>query len=111
MVLSPAWLPAVALILQYIAEGSRSTGERLPWDHLGVIGAGILIAALTGVGSWLFGFPFLTSTYTYVTLPVIGKFELASAMFFDLGVYLAVVGTVLLILAGIGRLNLREEDS
>jgi multicomponent K+:H+ antiporter subunit A len=101
----------VALILQYIAEGSESTSERLPWDHLGVIGAGILIAALTGMGSWLFGFPFLTSTYTYVTLPVIGKFELASAMFFDLGVYLAVVGTVLLILAGIGRLHQREENS
>ncbi len=99
----------VALILQYIAEGSRSTGERLPWDHLGIIGAGILIAVLTGMGSWLFGFPFLTSTFTYVTLPVIGKFELASAMVFDIGVYLSVVGTVLLILAGVGRAHVSEE--
>lgn len=99
----------VALILQYIAEGSRVTRTRLPWDHLGLIGAGILIALLTGLGSWLFGYPFLTSTYSYVSLPVIGEFELASAMLFDLGVYLAVVGTVLLILAGIGRLSLQED--
>jgi multicomponent K+:H+ antiporter subunit A len=101
----------VALILQYIAEGSRSTEQRLPWDHLGVIGAGVLIAAATGMASWLFGYPFLTSTFAYVTLPLVGKFELASAMLFDLGVYLAVVGTVLLILAGIGRLSPREEDA
>jgi len=40
---------------------------------------------------------------------VIGTFELASAMIFDLGVFLGVVGTVLLILSGIGRLNLQQE--
>ncbi|MGI9320332.1 MAG: monovalent cation/H+ antiporter subunit A [Thiogranum sp.] len=101
----------VALILQYIAEGSRATRTRLPWDHLGLIGAGVIIALLTGVASWLFGYPFLTSTYSYVSLPVIGTFELASAMLFDLGVYLAVVSTVLLILAGIGRLSLQEDSA
>ena len=42
---------------------------------------------------------------------MVGKFELASAMLFDLGVYLAVVGTVLVILAGIGQVNPREEDA
>jgi len=99
----------VALILQYIAEGGATTRLRLPWDKLGLIGAGVLIAVFTGMGSWLFGYPFLTSTYTYVTLPLVGRFELASALFFDLGVYLAVVGTVLLTLAGIGRLTPRRE--
>jgi multicomponent K+:H+ antiporter subunit A len=101
----------VALILQYVAEGSAVSRARLPWDHLGLIGAGVLMALLTGVASWLFGYPFLTSTYSYVSLPVIGTFELASAMLFDLGVYLAVVGTVLLILAGIGRLSLQEDSA
>jgi multicomponent K+:H+ antiporter subunit A len=100
----------VALILQYIAEGSDDTRPRLPWNYLGLIGGGVLIAVLTGLGSWLFGFPFLTTTFAYVTLPVVGKFELASAMLFDLGVYLAVVGTVLLILSGIGGLGRRERE-
>jgi multicomponent K+:H+ antiporter subunit A len=99
----------VALILQYIAAGSRDTDERINWNLVTLIGAGILIAALAGLGSWLFGYPFLTSTYAYVTLPIIGTFELASAMVFDLGVFLGVVGTVLLILSGIGRLHLHEE--
>lgn len=102
---------SVALILQYIAAGSRDTDRHMNWDLVGLIGVGILVTALTGLASWLFGYPFLTSTFAYVTLPVIGTFELASAMIFDLGVFLGVVGTVLLILSGIGRLNLEEERS
>ena len=107
---SAGLVTGVALILQYIAEGSAITRARLPWDHLGLIGAGIIIALLTGVASWLFGYPFLTSTFSYVSLPLIGTFELASAMLFDLGVFLAVVSTVLLILSGVGRISLQEDS-
>lgn len=99
----------VALILQYIAEGSRETDRRMGWNLVSLIGAGILIAAMTGLGSWLLGYPFLTSTFGYLSLPAIGTFEVASAMAFDLGVFLAVVGTVLLILSGIGRMHLGKE--
>ena len=94
-----------AVILQYIACGSEWARERLNWSFIALTAAGILVATLTGAGSWLFGAPFLTSTFGYVTWPVVGKFELASAMLFDLGVYLAVVGTVLVIIAELGRLS------
>jgi multicomponent K+:H+ antiporter subunit A len=100
----------VALILQYISSGSTDADQRLGWNHTRIIGAGIIIATLTGLGSWLWQYPFLTSTYTYVTLPVIGTFEVASALLFDLGIYLGVVGTVLLILSGLGRLSRYEAD-
>jgi multicomponent K+:H+ antiporter subunit A len=66
---------------------------------------GLLLALITGLGSWMVGYPFLTSTFTYVTLPVVGKFEVASAMVFDLGVYLAVVGSVMLMLVKLGTIN------
>jgi multicomponent K+:H+ antiporter subunit A len=36
---------------------------------------------------------------------VVGKFELASAMVFDLGIYLAVVGVVMVIIARLGGLS------
>jgi multicomponent K+:H+ antiporter subunit A len=94
-----------AIILQYVAYGSEWARERLSWSFVALIAAGILVAVLTGVGSWLFGAPFLTSTFGHVSWPVIGKFELASAMLFDLGVYLAVVGTVLVIIAKLGRMS------
>jgi multicomponent K+:H+ antiporter subunit A len=93
-----------AMLLQYVAQGSAWATARLPWNYTRVIAAGLLVATATGLASWAFGAPFLTSTFGYVTWPVVGKFELASAMLFDLGIYLAVVGVVMVILARLGGL-------
>ena len=100
---------AIALIMQYIASGYNWAAERMRVDSHVLIGTGVLIAGLTGVVSLIFGWPFLTSTYTYVHLPIVGEFELASAMAFDLGVFLAVVGVVMLSLAQISRVEARAE--
>jgi multicomponent K+:H+ antiporter subunit A len=94
-----------ALLLQYVAQGSAWASARLPWNHLHLIAAGLLIATGTGLASWAFGAPFLTSTFGYVNWPVVGEFELASAMAFDLGIYLAVVGVVMVIIARLGGLS------
>jgi multicomponent K+:H+ antiporter subunit A len=94
-----------AMLLQYVAHGSAWASERLPWDYTRVIAVGLLVATGTGLASWAFGAPFLTSTFGYVTWPVVGKFELASAMLFDLGIYLAVVGVVMVILSRLGGLG------
>ena len=96
---------AVALILQYLASGIQWTQARLRLDYHPIIAFGVLIAVLTGLGSWIFGRPFLTSAFDYFYLPVIGKFELATALLFDLGVYLTVVGATMLILVNLGRLS------
>jgi multicomponent K+:H+ antiporter subunit A len=58
---------------------------------------------------WAFGAPFLTSTYGYVHVPLVGEVELASAIGFDLGVFLTVVGVVLLSLSRIARIEQRAE--
>jgi multicomponent K+:H+ antiporter subunit A len=102
---------AVALILQYVASGVVWTRERLPFDYIKLTASGVLIATLTGVASWWFAHPFLTSTFEYVQLPLLGKFELASAMIFDVGVYLTVVGGTLLILANLGKLTLVSQPA
>lgn len=96
---------AVALILQYIANGASWVRQRLKLDYHRLAGLGVLLAGLTGMGSWLFGAPFLTSAFGHFELPLVGEFELATAMLFDLGVYLTVVGSVLLILGSLGKLN------
>ncbi len=98
---------AVALILQSMASGIAWTRRQWSQRYQPLIGWGVLIAAATGLGSWLFGRPFLTSAFAHVHLPLVGEFELATAMLFDLGVYLCVVGVVLLILATLGKLNQR----
>mgnify|MGYP000120139296 FL=1 len=96
---------AVALILLYMARGVEWTQQRLDFPYQPVAVAGVAIATVTGLGSWLFGYPFLTSAFSYFSLPLVGKFELATAMLFDLGVYLAVVGATLMILANLGKVT------
>lgn len=98
-------ITSVALILQYVASGMIWTQDRIPFRYHNVIGLGLLFATIAGVGSLAFDYPFLTSTFGYITWPVVGKFEVASALVFDLGVYLAVVGATLLALVSIGRLS------
>ena len=96
----------VAFILQYIAHGSNWIAERLTINYRKIIASGIAIALLTGVGSWFFDRPFMTTWFDYFDIPLIGKTELASALVFDIGVYITVVGATLMILASLGRLTL-----
>jgi len=98
---------AVALILQYMASGIEWTRQRWQVQYHPMLAWGVLIAAATGLGSWLFDRPFLTSAFSHFHLPLAGEFELATAMLFDLGVYLTVVGVVMLILANLGKLTQR----
>jgi len=98
-------ITAVALISQYIASGINWSEKRVTVPYQIVLALGVGIATLTGVGSYALGYPFLTSSFTYVTLPVVGKFELATAMIFDLGVYLTVVGASLLALTSLSKLS------
>ena len=67
------------------------------------------VAALTGLGAWVAGYPFLTSTVWHLSLPLLGEVHVASAMFFDTGVFLVVVGATMLALANLSRIARRAE--
>jgi multicomponent K+:H+ antiporter subunit A len=94
---------AIALLLQYVAAGRGWVDARMRSDFRPWIGWGLLIAGLTGVGSWFFDAPFLTSSYDYPVWPLVGEVPLASAALFDLGVYLTVVGATMVALVSIAR--------
>jgi multicomponent K+:H+ antiporter subunit A len=95
---------SIALLMQYMASGFAWTQARKRIEYHTMIGWGVIIAGLTGAGAWLFGKPFLTSSYTYVHLPPIEEFELATAALFDLGVFLTVLGAVMLMLYSLSRI-------
>jgi multicomponent K+:H+ antiporter subunit A len=97
----------VAMILQYVAKGVDWVKPRLKVEYSTLIAIGILLATVTGLASWLFDRPFLTSWFDYFELPLLGQIELASAIAFDLGVYLTVVGASLMILASLGKITTR----
>ncbi len=98
-------IAAVALIVQYLANGIAWSSARLKVDMHTVIAGGLLIATVTGLVSMGLGYPFLTTTFTYLNWPVVGKFEVASAIAFDLGVFLVVVGATVMSLVQLGKLS------
>ena len=101
---------SIGVVMQYMASGFNWASDRVRFPYHGVIGAGVLIAGLTGIGSWFVGKPFLTSDFTYVRIPPFQEFELATAAVFDLGVFLAVVGAVMLSLESFSRLARRAHQ-
>ncbi|MBX3582321.1 MAG: monovalent cation/H+ antiporter subunit A [Rhizobiaceae bacterium] len=98
---------AIGFLLQYLAGGTRWVEDRLRILPIRWIGAGLILAALTGMGSFLFGYPFLTSYFQYTELPFVGKMPTASALLFDLGVFSLVVGATVLMLIAIAHQSLR----
>ncbi|MGR3621784.1 monovalent cation/H+ antiporter subunit A [Pseudophaeobacter sp.] len=96
-------IAAIALLMQYMASGFSWASERQRVFYHGIIGSGVLVAAATGMASWFSGSAFLTSDFGYLHWPPLQEFEWATAALFDLGVFLAVVGAVLLTLESLAR--------
>jgi multicomponent K+:H+ antiporter subunit A len=101
---------AVALVLQFLASGLRWTFERLRIDYTIATALGLMIVVATGAVAMLFGQPFLTTAFTHVHLGPI-DFELASAMAFDLGVFITVVAVLLIIMVRLGEVGEEGEES
>ena len=102
---------AIAFLMQYMASGYVWAQKRARIDAHPMIGGGVAIAGATGLASLLFDRPFLTSSFGYFDLPLFGEVELASAMAFDIGVFFTVVGTCLLSLATLSRVEDRAEQA
>jgi multicomponent Na+:H+ antiporter subunit B len=92
-----------AIVLLLLAYDIKIVVKSLPIDYIKMTASGLLIALLTGIGSFFFDVPFLTHTFSYVDLPVLGTTSLATAVLFDLGVYLVVIGVTMTIIQTIGE--------
>jgi multicomponent K+:H+ antiporter subunit A len=102
-----ALVVAIAFLVQYLAAGFDWSDARKRFGEHQLIAWGVLVAMATGLGAMVLGHPFLTSWFDYFSLPLIGKFELASAMLFDTGVFLTVFGAVMLALAQLSHISQR----
>lgn len=105
-----ALIVSVALIMQYMASGFGWAANQVGIKYHGLIGGGVLVAAATGIGAMVGDRPFLTSWHDHWHPPKFmgidfGDIEAASAMAFDLGVFLTVIGAVMLALAQFSKLG------
>jgi multicomponent K+:H+ antiporter subunit A len=102
---------AIAFAMQYLANGKTWSSARISINYRRMIAIGMLLAIATGLGGLLFGSNFLRHAHGHVDLPVVGDIELATAMLFDTGVLLAVLGAVLQQVTGIGQLSRQSFDT
>lgn len=93
---------AAALVLQYARGGSARVHESVRVRPEVVLGIGMLLAGLTGASGWLVGGEFLEGDHAERVLPLLGAVKVTTALPFDTGVYLVVVGLVLSTLRTLG---------
>ncbi len=99
---------AAALTLYAIAYDVRSMRRVLPCRAQTIIAWGLLAAALSGVWSMFEGQPFMTGRWAHVQ--VLGlDLHLGTPLIFDIGVYLVVVGVVLIVIMSLAE-EVEEDD-
>lgn len=99
-------MTATAILVLYLVFDIKTITDAIRINFTTIIGVGLLFSAVTGIISIIFGYPFLTHFFRYFQLPMFGEIELTTALLFDLGVYLVVVGAALTII-----LTIAEDDN
>ncbi|NHI15926.1 Na+/H+ antiporter subunit A [Microbacterium excoecariae] len=92
----------LALVMRYVAGGPYELGVAAPTDAGHLLGGGLAIAVGTALAPMLFGLDPLTRAIWEADVPVLGHIEFVSSTFFDIGVYLVVIGLVLDVLRSLG---------
>jgi multicomponent Na+:H+ antiporter subunit A len=92
----------VTILLVWSAGGLETVARVLPVRSTALMGAGLIIAVAVGFAAAVPGLAFLESGYIELSLPIIGKVKLVSALVFDVGVYLVIVGMTLALIRSLG---------
>ncbi len=90
-----AGVMAAAAGAMYLLAFGPDRAARIRWWKVSVFG--LLTSVATGTVPFLMGRPYMQDAIWHFDLPIIGPYELPTASFFDLGVYLIVLGTLMTI--------------
>lgn len=82
------------IVLQYFAWGFTRSGRLLRLTAGTILGAGLTLAAAVGLAAMVAGGEFLEGAVWKTSAPVIGELKVTASLFFDIGVFLVVVGAV-----------------
>lgn len=93
----------VVVVLAWSAGGPEVVRRLIPIRTSALLGAGLVVAAGTGFASLAAGLGYLESGYVQVSVPLVGQVKAVSALAFDTGVYLTVVGVALGLVRALGE--------
>ncbi|NVJ07757.1 Na+/H+ antiporter subunit B [Myxococcus sp. AM001] len=96
-------LAAAAFALQMVAFGRSAARRQLRVHPTRLAAAGLLVALLSGVPAMLEGRSFLSSLWGQLPLPWSDGLKVGTPQLFDVGVYLAVLGTAMSFILGMSR--------
>lgn len=100
----------LALVVRYLAGGKYELAEAANFTPSGLLGTGLILAVLTAVGGWFWGDTVFQSVYLEGNVPLLGHLSFGTSTFFDIGVFLIVVGLMLDILRSLGaEVDLHQE--
>lgn len=92
----------LGLTIRYLAGGSAELRAAIPVMPGTLLGTGLFLSAGFGFVSMLAGGEVLQSWTFDIAVPLIGEIHLVTSMFFDIGVYLVVIGLMLDVLRSLG---------
>jgi multicomponent Na+:H+ antiporter subunit A len=92
----------LALVVRYLAGGKYELAEAAPFTPSGMLGTGLVTAILTVIGGWVWGDTVFDAVYLEGDVPLLGHLSFGTSTFFDIGVYLIVIGLMLDILRSLG---------
>lgn len=92
----------ICVILMYVARGDHGMKELVRVSPDQLLGLGLAVAVGAGSAGWLWGTGFLETAKFEVDLPLLGTVKTTSALVFDIGVFLVVLGLVVALIGALG---------
>lgn len=93
----------IALVLRSLSLGPHAPQATVAVAPTVLVGSGLTLAAGTGAAAMAMGRPFLSSVTLHAELPLVGAVEASSTLLFEAGIYVIVMGVVLMLLHTVGR--------
>ncbi|WP_152364428.1 Na+/H+ antiporter subunit A [Microlunatus speluncae] len=104
-------IAGMALVIRYLVGGRHELDEAAPIDAGRLLGVGLIIAGSSIVAPIAFGGRIGQSYDISIAVPLLGSPHLVTSVFFDIGVYLVVIGMMLDLARSLGSgIDQHEEE-
>ncbi len=100
-----------AFFLRYVAGGERGVRQVIRVDPPVVMGVGLLVSLVVAFTPLVLGDTILESAIWKLHPPGLGEVKVTSVLFFDIGVYIVVLGMALFLLEQFGSADGRPDDT